>query len=112
MMPWEKIRPTRGKPGRTTFAVHRSGKHAWMHVPGNARPAGMRVDVFADGGRLAWAFREHGEFKVNLVGATARVFIPSAFAACIPPGTTEVSVTTEDGMLVLDLAQFTAAAAE
>ena len=108
---WTKVTPKRavGAPARTVPAVQRpindNGVASAIFPDGWAH--GPRCDVYSDGnGRLAFKFGERGEYKVGTSGPKSRaklVTIPSQFRARIPYGTTDVMMTSEGGMYVLDL---------
>jgi hypothetical protein len=67
----------------------------------------MAVDVFCDeAGRIGFKFHNRGKRKVwrpSRWTKQLRCSLPRSFAGTIPLGTTDVELTDEDGMLVLDL---------
>jgi hypothetical protein len=107
----------RGKK-RTEFAVSKSrpdGSTSLLVPESKWRDAwdGQRVDVLIDGALVGFWFTSAGAYKPHrpsAASATTRLPIPRPLAAPLPYGTTDCTVTEEDGMLVLDLAQFKMAA--
>ena len=66
-----------------------------------------RVDFFENGAtRIGIVASDDGEYAVSVQGKRGRVVrLPSRFAEMVPFGVTEISVTQELGMLVIDLSQ-------
>jgi hypothetical protein len=100
-----------GREPRTKPAVSRTrtgGKAATLILP-KSYVNGPRANVYSDGnGKLAFALGEKGEFAVWTNGgktSTSKVTIPTRFADRIPYGVTDVSLTIDGDMLVLDLSQ-------
>lgn len=112
MTAWTKIkkydgRTSFGRAKRTSPAVVRGSK-------GNASlvlPEGMvdatRADIFSDGnGRLGFTFGHEGAYaarRANQSSRALRVSIPVKFAERIPMGTTDVVLTNDGPVTVLDL---------
>lgn len=102
------------KPARRTLpAVRRrsTGRDALLVLPCEMI-TGPRADVFSDGDRLGFRLGAEGDYPVqtpNPRAATRALRIPGKFAARLPVGTTDIAVTHEDGMIVLDLATLIAA---
>lgn len=111
MTVWQKLSNLKLE-SRTGFSVFRAAEY---HTCFLCMPEGTtcesRADVFFDGQhRLAFRFCSSGQYSVYAISKTARakrVTIPAQVRDQIPPGTHHVEMTEEDGMLILDLRQFT-----
>jgi len=68
-----------------------------------------RADIFSDGnGRLAFSFATDGGYSVITPAKSSlcsHITIPAKFADRIPFGVTDVVLTRDGDLLVLDLAQ-------
>lgn len=114
MTKWTKITSTFGVPKKKNPSVmrHRSGaKQAFLTIPKDFTDAD-RVNIYSDGnGKLAFDFTNEGERSIFRVGGKShrcRVFIPSSHSGLIPYGTTDAVLTEENGLHILDTAQFNA----
>lgn len=114
---WTKVksagsgrRATRKTPA---VARNRTGSQtASIILPKDMGDNGDRASFYSDGnGKLAVAFGDSGDFSVmrNKSG-TARITIPRQYAHKIPFGTTDVFLSADGDMLVLDLSAIGAAA--
>ena len=109
---WKKIKPVRPSPmpRRATPAVNRArtgDQAASLILPGDMVHAD-HATIYCDGnGKLAFAIGDRGEYKVKARGTsrTRCVTIPNTYADRIPYGTTDVSLSRDGDMLVLDLNQ-------
>lgn len=109
---WKKIdkyTPISPREARTSFAVARgrSGHQAaTLIVPGDMVSA-ERANIYSDGnGKLAFHMCEGGAFKVSMTSPAAKtrkIAIPADKASRIPFGTTDVQMTRDGDMWVLDL---------
>ena len=107
MSSWKKITPAKigGSRPAETYRVRRNPsvpKTAYFALPAQAKAMG-RCSVYQNGSRLGFRFAKEGEYKAKLDGRTTLVCIPAQFVAGIPFGTTEVSVSLDGGMFVIDL---------
>ena len=113
---WKKITRKRGgsmKASRKVFGVSRGVKTprtARLLVPGSYQGLSGRVSIYSDGnGKIAFLDTPNGEYKVTASTKAAKhrqVNIPAEFVPMIPYGTTDIDVTEEGGMIVVDTAQF------
>lgn len=109
---WIKHEPPKKPARRTQPAIRRrsTGPDALLVLP-HEMITGPRADVFSDGDRLGFKLGETGDYPVqtnNPRAATRALRIPGKFAALVPVGTTEIALSHEDGMLVLNLAALAA----
>jgi hypothetical protein len=98
-------RPPKSKPTISRFAKKR--KFARLNIPADMVTAD-RVDFYCDGRRLGMRFNEAGIYSVSGRPPSLQrgLTVPVQHVDRIPFGTRECDLTEEDGMLVLDLAQF------
>lgn len=112
---WTKVKKNAGNPGnpgggaKSGFRVHRQRTHqrgAILLVP-EGKTTGMRATVYSDGnGKLAFSFGDQGDFAVFRPSKSAKshaVTIPATHNSRIPFGTTDVTLTQDGDMWVLDL---------
>ena len=107
MNSWKKITPAKigGSQPAETYRVKRNlstPETAHFALPAQAKALG-RCSIYQNGSRLGFRFAKEGEYKATLNGKTTLVRIPAQFVAGIPFGTTEVSVSLDGGMFVIDL---------
>lgn len=114
MTKWTKIPSVHGKPRKKNPSVMRTrtgAQTAFLNVPNDFTGAEY-FNVYSDGnGKLAFDFTHAGErliFRVGGKSHQSRMVIPSSHAAMIPFGTTDAVLTVENGLHVLDTAQFNA----
>lgn len=110
---WTKHEAPHKPKRRLVPAVRRrsTGPDALLVLP-REMVTGPRADVFSDGDRLGFKLGTEGDYPVqhhSPKAATRVLRIPGKFAARLPVGTTDIAMTHEDGMLVLDLATLSAA---
>lgn len=109
---WTKHEAPKKPARRMQPAIRRrsTGPDALLVLPQEVI-TGPRADVFSDGDRLGFRLGQDGDYPVqtpNAPAATRVLRIPGKFATRVPVGTTDISLTQEDGMLVLDLAAIAA----
>lgn len=115
MTAWTKVTKNSGKgagrrPARTTPAVVRyKGGNAHLVLPAGYTDA-KAADVFSDGnGKLGFTFSNDGDYSIHKPSksaTTSRLGIPTRFKDRIPLGTTDVVLTADGVVTVLDLSQF------
>ena len=100
-----------GRGAKSTPRVLRTGSKrdpAALALPKSMATA-PRVDILVDGTRVAYVFSDKGEYKVRKAGqstTTVMVSIPKAYVQSAPLSTSDVTLIEQDGMLILDFAQF------
>lgn len=109
---WTKHEAPKKPARRTQPAIRRrsTGPDALLVLP-QEMITGPRADVFSDGDRIGFRLGAEGDYPVQTPSrkaATRVLRIPGKFAARVPVGTTDIAVTHEDGMLVLDLSALAA----
>lgn len=89
------------------------GKYTKVFMPKHMAHAG-RVDFYHDDkGRLAYQFKENGEYKVRINGGQAEFTLPAKLQNMVPNGTHHnIKIVVDggliDGMYVIDTRQFEA----
>jgi len=115
---WTKVkRGYEPRKRRTTPAIHRtrSGvRQARLVLPAEYVTAG-RADIYSDGnGKLGFRLHDAGEFALTTANKTSQmrvVSLPVALSEGLPYGTTDVTLTYDGDMLVLDKSLLTRAMA-
>lgn len=114
---WKEVTPNRGhaREKRSVPAVTRVSTNpsvAYVSLPQGMTGDG-RATIYTDGDRLAYKIGARGTYKVYRASSNSchRVAVPSQYADRIPFGTTDAVLTSEGGMYVLDLSQFSLAKA-
>lgn len=113
-MPWTKIkkyedRQLAGKAARTTPAVQRprSGSGTASLILPQQYVTGDKATFYSDGnGKLAVHIDARGDYSLHTANAgskTLKVTIPSRYRERIPYGTTDVDLSMDGDMWVLDL---------
>ena len=119
---WKKYTPPKvgsnGRLVRTVPAVFRgrTGRKAAVLVLPDQMATAERCDIYENGHRFL-AFQQHDDGFFSVISASSggkvkHVTVPAKYAHRIPYGTTDVTLTRDGDMLVLDLDQLPRPAAD
>lgn len=111
---WTRVEKTHfGGAARTKPAIRNNGSTCVAIFPLSMCEAD-RVDIFHDGSKIGFDFNHSGDFSLSSAGnsnTTKQVVIPASIRTSVqflsvPTGTSDVEVTREGPLLVIDLTQF------
>lgn len=107
---WTKIEmPKTGRSARKKFGVFRNATNCFLLIPAtDGFKAGGAVEYFATDGKIGFAPSGEGYSlcKYSKNSTSLRVCIPTSVQKPFPIGTTDIEVTRDGDMYVIDLAQF------